>query len=236
VTTTAILTAAGSGDRLGHPIPKALVPIADAPLVVHAARRLLASNVVDALVVTAPPGVVGPMARVLHDAGIEPVIVIAGGATRQESVAAGLEALPPGAGDDVVIVHDAARPFAPVSLIRRVVRAVREGHSAVIPALPVADTIKQISAGDRVEYVVGTPDRSVLRAVQTPQGFSRALLEQAHAVAAQRPASDHATDDAGLVEELGEAVVVIRGSSRAMKITTQTDLRIASALFDEEPI
>jgi 2-C-methyl-D-erythritol 4-phosphate cytidylyltransferase len=235
MTTVAILTAAGSGTRLGRDVPKALVEVAGVPMVVHAARRLAASGVVDTIVVTAPRFLVDRMSDVVRgDAEVTvPVRVVAGGGTRQESVAAGLASAEEG--DDVVLVHDAARPFASPDLVRRVVDAVRAGHRAVVPGLPVVDTVKAVSAaphamstpGTAVEPVTSTPDRSVLRAVQTPQGFDRALLDRAHAVGADRDAHAHATDDAGLVEALGEPVVVVPGEESALKITTERDLYLA---------
>lgn len=252
MTTLAILTAAGSGTRLGRDLPKALVDLAGFPLVLHAARRLAASGVVDALVVTCPPGLgpdVGEL--VANDPQVAlPVRVVDGGSTRQASVAAGL-----GLADadvDVVLVHDAARPLAPPDLVRRVVAAVRHGRSAVVPGLPVVDTVKRVApapaarrqaqeppveTGDpQVERVVDTPDRGQLRAVQTPQGFSREVLVRAHREGAERAAAEHlaATDDAGLVEALGLAVHVVAGDEAAMKITTERDLLVAGLWSEEE--
>jgi 2-C-methyl-D-erythritol 4-phosphate cytidylyltransferase len=244
MSTLAILTAAGSGTRLGRDVPKALVEVDGVPLVLHAARRLAASGVVDRLVVTAPPGAAaGVRALLAADPLVGlPAEVVDGGGTRQASVAAGLACAPDDV--DVVLVHDAARPFAPAALVRRVVAAVRAGHPAVVPGLPVVDTIKTVSGGEpqgagaqergpvavAVEPVTGTPERAVLRAVQTPQGFDRALLERAHAAGAARAAADHlaATDDAGLVEALGEAVVVVPGDEAAMKITTERDMHLVA--------
>ncbi|MEL7976568.1 2-C-methyl-D-erythritol 4-phosphate cytidylyltransferase [Isoptericola sp. F-RaC21] len=251
MTTLAILTAAGSGTRLGRDLPKALVALAGFPLVVHAARRLAASGVVDTLVVTCPAGLDAAVRDVVaQDPHVDvPVRVVVGGATRQASVAAGLALAGPD--DDVVLVHDAARPLAPPRLVRRVVDAVRAGHGAVVPGLPVTDTVKRVapplavepvetshrvSTGPTVERVVETPDRALLRAVQTPQGFDRALLERAHAQGAARAAAEGlaATDDAGLVEALGETAWVVTGEEAAMKITTERDLQVASLLLEEE--
>jgi len=243
VTTLAILTAAGSGTRLGRDLPKALVGLAGFPLVVHAARRLASSGVVDTLVVTCPAGLDAAVRDVLaQDPHVDvPVRVVEGGTTRQASVAAGLELAGPG--DDVVLVHDAARPLAPPELVRRVVAAVRAGHRAVVPGLPVTDTVKRVAAapaeaagGPDVERVVETPDRALLRAVQTPQGFERTLLGRAHAEGAARAATEGraATDDAGLVEALGEDVHVVAGDEAAMKITTERDLLVAGLLLEEE--
>ncbi|HWV77586.1 MAG TPA: 2-C-methyl-D-erythritol 4-phosphate cytidylyltransferase [Isoptericola sp.] len=241
MTTLAILTAAGSGTRLGRDLPKALVALEGFPLVVHAARRLAASGVVDSLVVTCPAGLDAAVRDVVaQDPHVDvPVRVVEGGATRQASVAAGLALAGPD--DDVVLVHDAARPLAPPRLVRRVVEAVRAGHGAVVPGLPVTDTVKRVApassaGGAGVERVVETPDRAALRAVQTPQGFDRALLERAHARGANRATAEGlaATDDAGLVEALGETAYVVGGEETAMKITTERDLQVAALLLEEE--
>ena len=229
MTVAAVLVAAGNGSRLGHPLPKAFVAVGGVPLVVHAARSLLASGDVSMLVVVAPSGHVDEARALL--AGLPGrVVVVAGGAARQASVAAGLAALPDEA--DVVLVHDAARPFAPVELVRRVVAAVRAGHPAVVPALPVTDTVKRVGPGDGTgEPVLETVPRGPLRAVQTPQGFARDVLVAAHAAAAAG-AHDEATaasDDAGLVEAGGVPVWVVPGDERAGKITTAADLAVAAA-------
>jgi 2-C-methyl-D-erythritol 4-phosphate cytidylyltransferase len=237
MTTTAILTAAGSGTRLGRDLPKALVDLAGLPLVLHAARRLTASRVVDALVVTCPPGLTDVVRDTVgRDTLVDiPVRVVDGGATRQESVAAGLGLVP--AATDVVLVHDAARPLAPPGLVRRVVDAVHTGHRAVVPGLPVTDTVKRVTPAHLVdgtspvvEPVVDTPDRSQLRIVQTPQGFAYDVLVRAHAAGKQPTA----TDDAGLVEAIGEPVHVVVGDEAAMKITTERDLLVAGLLAAEE--
>jgi 2-C-methyl-D-erythritol 4-phosphate cytidylyltransferase len=235
VPTAAVLTAAGSGTRLGLPGPKALVELAGVPLVVHAARRLAASGVVLSVVVTVPPGR-GAGFRALLGGPVRPgigipVTVVEGGGSRQASVAAGLAAL--GDDVDVVLVHDAARALASPALIRSVEAAVRAGHRAVVPGLPVADTIKQVAEPvDGAAPVVATVPRATMRAVQTPQGFDRALLDAAHAAGADRAADEAtaATDDAALVEALGEQVWVVPGEESAMKITTTRDLAVAELL------
>lgn len=150
--------------------------------------------------------------------------VVVGGAERTDSVRAGLAA----AGSaDFVLVHDAARPLTPGSMIERVVSALRAGASAVIPVLPVADTIKRVGADGAVEATV---DRSDLRAVQTPQGFTAAALRAAYDAA---PGA-LATDDAGLVERAGGTVVTVPGDPLALKITTAFDLRVAEVLAQEQ--
>jgi 2-C-methyl-D-erythritol 4-phosphate cytidylyltransferase len=147
--------------------------------------------------------------------------VVAGGATRQDSVAAALAAVP--AGFPIILVHDAARAFAPSELVERVAAAVRDGHEAVIPVLPVIDTIKQV---DESGHVCATPVRSTLRAVQTPQGFRRDVLEAAH-----RAATDSLTDDAGLAELIGVRVFCVPGEEAALKITRPADLSTAERLM-----
>ncbi|WP_041574062.1 IspD/TarI family cytidylyltransferase [Cellulomonas gilvus] len=247
----AVLTAAGSGSRLGHVMPKALVPLRGEGLVVHAARRLRAAAGPDGrplvahLAVTAPAAHVDALRTALSAAGLadERVVVVPGGASRQASVAAGLAALAVAAGprgpdpDDVVLVHDAARPFVPPALVASVAAAVSGGHPAVVPGLPVTDTVKRVAAADDTgaARVRETVPREDLRAVQTPQGFTWELLSRAHAASA-RIAHDEAlaaSDDAGLVERLGEPVWVVAGDARAAKITTAHDLAVAELLGDE---
>ncbi|WP_298890779.1 2-C-methyl-D-erythritol 4-phosphate cytidylyltransferase [uncultured Serinicoccus sp.] len=157
------------------------------------------------------------------------VIVVPGGAERADSVRAGLAAL--SADLDVVLVHDAARAFTPTPVFDRVVAAVHAGHDAVVPALAVTDTVKQVAADGAVETVTATPDRAGLRAVQTPQGFRRATLERAHEQA--RGEARH-TDDAGMVEATGGRVAVVPGDPRALKVTTPGDLELAARWVDAE--
>ena len=145
---------------------------------------------------------------------------VAGGATRQESVRAGMAALAPDV--DVVLVHDVARPFVPSELISRVIAAVVAGADAVVPVLPVADTVKRV---DPAANVVETLDRSQLRIVQTPQGFGRSTLDIAHRVG---PLG--ATDDAALVEAMGGRVIAVDGAEEAFKITRPWDLVVAEAM------
>ena len=212
-----LVVAAGLGVRLGPGGPKALRSLAGEPLLVHAVRRVLAATSVGRVVVAAPASDVTAVRELLGPG----VTVVAGGATRQASVAAALASVPDGL--DIVLVHDAARALAPTTLVEAVAAAVRNGHDAVIPVLPVVDTVKEVAASGAV---VGTVDRSVLRAVQTPQGFRRAVLVAAHAGAA-----DEHTDDAGLVEKLGLPVHTVPGHEAAFKITKPLDLVLAEALI-----
>jgi 2-C-methyl-D-erythritol 4-phosphate cytidylyltransferase len=219
-----LVVAAGEGVRLGPGAPKALRQLAGEPLVVHAARGMAFAPSVGALVVAVPPDVVSDVCALLGPLGsLGPVTVVAGGATRQASVAAALGAAPPEF--DIILVHDAARAFAPVAMIERVVAGVRAGHGAVVPVLAVVDTIKQVDGSGRV---VATVDRSVLRVVQTPQGFRREVL-----VAAHHEAVDDLTDDAGLAEKIGVPVWTVPGDAAAMKITHPLDMRIAELLLND---
>jgi 2-C-methyl-D-erythritol 4-phosphate cytidylyltransferase len=220
----AIVPAAGRGERLGPGTPKALRALAGVPMLVRAVHSLAQSPSVELVVVVAPPESVAEVRALLPEDQLGATVsVVAGGATRQQSVRLGLSALPDQA--EVVLVHDAARPLVPVELVDAVVRAVWAGADAVVPALPVTDTVKAVNAQERV---TGTLDRAVLRSVQTPQGFRRSVLEQAHAKAADAP--QDSTDDAGLVEGLGVSVQVIAGHEEAFKVTRPIDLVLAEAL------
>jgi 2-C-methyl-D-erythritol 4-phosphate cytidylyltransferase len=198
-------------------------------------RRVLEAPSVGCVVVAAPADslvavgtLLAPVAAHTHTGGCAAegppgveVRVVAGGATRQLSVAAALAAVPDRYA--VILVHDAARALTPAHLVERVAQAVRDGHPAVIPVLPVVDTIKQVDVSGAV---LGTVDRSVLRAVQTPQGFRRDVLVAAHAAAV-----DDLTDDAGLAEKLGYTVQTVPGDEAALKVTRPFDLAIAEHLL-----
>jgi 2-C-methyl-D-erythritol 4-phosphate cytidylyltransferase len=209
MTVAAVLVAGGSGARLGADVPKAFVRVGGSTLIEHASRRFVRHVAHTVLVV--PAG---------WESEVSGSVVVTGGATRQESVDAGLRAVPDHV--EFVLVHDVARPFVPDAVINRVLAALRDGADAVIPGLPVTDTIKQI---DSSGAVVATVDRSALVAVQTPQGFRRAVLIDAHA-----RGGDGATDDAALVEALGGRVVVVPGAPEAFKITNRWDLLLAEAV------
>ena len=213
----AIIAAAGSGERLGADRPKAFVQLAGRTLLEHAFLSL--SSVVDEIVIAAPAGWEAEVRKVVG----ESAKVVVGGPSRSASISNAMEAVSPDI--NLVLVHDAARALASSDLARRVLDALAAGEVAVIPALPVTDTIKSIN---RESYVSMTPDRTFLRAVQTPQGFTRAVLMRAHA------RGEEATDDAALVESLGEKVKVIEGEARAMKITTVQDLTTASHFIHGE--
>lgn len=221
--TAAVVPAAGKGMRLGPGAPKALRPLGGSPLLVHAVRALSLARGVDVVVVAAPEDEVDMVRALLSEVVSDAELtVVAGGDTRQSSVARALIALP--ADVDVVLVHDAARPLVPVEMVERVAAAVRAGSPAVIPVLGLVDTVKTVDAEGRV---VATPDRAQLRAVQTPQGFTRTVLQQAHAQAEV----DDVTDDAGLVERQGVEVATVDGHEEAFKVTRPMDLVLAEAVL-----
>ena len=191
-------------------MPKAFVEVDRRTLLEHAAARFADYP----CVVVAPPGWL-ERARELVDA-----VVVEGGLTRQDSVDAGLRAVPDTV--DAVLVHDVARPLVPAAVIERVVRALQHAD-AVIPALAVTDTVKRVDADG---VVLATLDRADLVAAQTPQGFRREVLVTAHARAVHR----ESTDDAALVEACGGRVVVVAGDEAAFKITTPRDLALAEVI------
>ncbi|MEO6794055.1 MAG: 2-C-methyl-D-erythritol 4-phosphate cytidylyltransferase [Mycobacterium sp.] len=215
--TVAVVPAAGSGVRLGAGVPKAFFLLGGKTLVERAVAGLRESGVVDQVVVAVPPDRTDEAKLMLG----RTATVVAGGADRVESVRLALES----AGEpDFVLVHDAARPLTPPALIVRVVEALRAGHRAVVPALPVPDTIKAVDVNG---VVLGTPERAGLRAIQTPQGFASELLLRAYQ---QSGAATEFTDDASMVELLGAQVQVVEGDPLAFKITTALDVVLAEAL------
>jgi 2-C-methyl-D-erythritol 4-phosphate cytidylyltransferase len=198
-------------------MPKAFVPLCGRPLLWHCVAALLAAGCAEVVVAVGADHHDRTRAAVADVSGR--VRIVTGGAHRCDSVQAALRSVP---NAEVVLVHDAARCLTPVSVIRAVAHAVLAGQRAVVPVLPVVDTIKQINSDGRV---VSTVDRAVLRVVQTPQGFAGDLLRRAH----QAPAGP-VTDDAGLVEALGVPVTTLPGHPHAFKITTPFDLIVAEAV------
>jgi 2-C-methyl-D-erythritol 4-phosphate cytidylyltransferase len=215
-----VLVAAGSGQRLGAGLPKALVTLSGRPILDWALDAFLGHREIAQVVVVAPGGSVEGIASQLPPARI-PVLVVAGGPSRSESVRRGLAAL---AGPiDYVLIHDAARPLVPARVISDVITALRNGADAVIPVLPVVDTIKRV---DSTDTVTETIDRTELRRVQTPQGFRRSTLQAAYLAAPELTASD----DAAIAEAHGDKVVAVPGDEDSFKITTPHDLRLAELL------
>lgn len=221
-----IVVAAGAGTRLGADAPKAFVGIDQHSILRHALRGVFDAAPAQ-VVVVAPAGREGDaQTHAAEGAGDrrDLVSVVTGGATRQESVAAGLAAVWPDV--ETVLVHDAARALTPGAVFDRVVAAVESTGAGVVPVLPVVDTIKQVD-GERIAAGV---DRSQLAAAQTPQGFPRAVLEKAYASATQ----EH-TDDAALVAAAGAEVRAVPGDARAFKITLPADLERAQRLVAPIP-
>lgn len=219
-TTWAIIVAAGSGERLGAGRPKAFVALGDRVLLAESLERLDASVWIDAVVVAVPAGW-EEAAIVLAEELVASKVaaVVAGGATRVESVRAALAEVP----DDalVVIVHDAARPLVDDAVLERLLEPLAEGVDGVVPGLPLADTVKRIERG----FVAETVDRSALVGVQTPQAFTAAALRDAYSDAAPTDA----TDCASLVEARGGRIRVVAGDVRLLKITTQADLALVES-------
>ncbi|HEU5062857.1 MAG TPA: 2-C-methyl-D-erythritol 4-phosphate cytidylyltransferase [Solirubrobacterales bacterium] len=227
---TAVIAAAGSGERLGAGGPKAFVPVAGRPMIEWSIAAFRACDSVRSIVVAAPPGHVGDLAG--HDLGVVP-----GGATRAQSVANALEAV----GTDYVAIHDAARPLLTPELVEALVADLDAAPDAagVIAAAPVTDTIKRAvkqssgqltpnTVANRPLAIEGTEDRDELWAAQTPQVFRVEALREALA-AAERP--EEATDEAMLVERAGGTVLIHPVAEQNLKVTTPLDLQVAELLL-----
>ena len=212
----AIIAAAGQGTRLGADLPKAYVELAGRTLMEHSVRAMIDAGVDHIIVETAR--------RILAD--YPDVQLVHGAGERVDSVWRGIQAIPTTDDDAVVLIHDSARALTPPDMIRRVAQAVTGDVRAVIPVLPVADTIKRVA--DTV--VVDTPARADLRIVQTPQAFRLGTLREANQTYFRDP-SFVVTDDASLVEHLNIPVHCVPGDPLAMKITTPIDLTLAAALL-----
>jgi 2-C-methyl-D-erythritol 4-phosphate cytidylyltransferase len=216
----ALIVAAGRGERLGSDRPKALVTLGGKPMLEWSVDALRLVEQVTRIVVALPAGELS--------AAPAGTVAVAGGAVRSESVRCALRACPTG---DPVVVHDAARPLAPVSLFSQALGQLERSRAdAVIAAAPVSDTIKEVAA-DGVT-VARTLDRARLWAVQTPQVFRRAVLERVLTEASDAVLAA-ATDDAWLVEQAGGVIEVVESSPANLKVTTPTDLRLAELLLAE---
>ena len=227
--TVAIVPAAGSGNRMGRELSKQYLALGGMPLLVHTLNVFERCPVVDALLVVVPPSDVEavrtemlPRWSLKKLAGIVP-----GGKERQDSVRAGIEALD--RETELVVIHDAVRPFITVELIENCIRAAAEEGAATV-GVPVKDTVKEVGADGRVTR---TCDRNLLWLTQTPQAFRRDIIENAHRAAVRD--GYRGTDDTSLVERLGIAVRMIRGDYGNIKITTPEDLVIAEALLAALP-
>jgi len=216
----ALIPAGGIGARLGHRTPKQFLALRGGSILTATVRHFARHPAIDAVVVAAPAAHLERARRAVRDLGRGRITVVAGGATRQESVWLALQAAPVDA--TIAVVHDAVRPFITRGLIDTVLAAARNGGAAIC-ALPIAETVKRVRDG----WVEMTVDRADLWTVQTPQAFRVDLLREAHEKA--RRDGIVGTDDAALVERLGHSVAVVRGIEGNLKITTPGDLRRARA-------
>jgi 2-C-methyl-D-erythritol 4-phosphate cytidylyltransferase len=221
-----IIVAAGRGSRVGGSELKQFRWVAGKPMLLHSVQAFLARPDVCTVVCVLPDQYAADPPPWLFQSDLDRLLLSVGGAQRADSVRNGLEDLAPEA--RVVLVHDAARPLVTDETIDRVITAARAGQSA-IAAVPVIDTLKEVDAAGRI---VRTVDRTGLWRAQTPQGFPRGVLEAAHRDAAAQQIT--ATDDAALLERLGHAVIVVRGSERGLKVTEEGDFRRAELLFPLE--
>ena len=215
----AIIPAAGSGVRLGADVPKAFLALGGLSLLTRSALAM--STVADVLIIAAPDDSLDEASAQLAQVDAE-IHIVAGGEHRQESVANALRMVPEDV--SIVLVHDAARPLVPVEVTQNVVAAIRGGAKAVIPVLPLVDTIKRVNNNG---MAIETVDRNQLRRVQTPQGFDRTTLDLAY----ENP-EVVATDDAGLMDALGIPVLTVAGDERSLKITTMADVKHALSLLE----
>jgi 2-C-methyl-D-erythritol 4-phosphate cytidylyltransferase len=216
--TAAILLAAGSSSRMDG-VDKLWAEVHGVPLVAYSLRTLADLEAVNIVVAVASAARHEKLREVLDGGAQAKLRCVEGGARRQDSVAAGLAAVPDA---DWYLVHDAARPLVTAEVCERVLAAARE-RGAALPAVPVVDTVKRVAEDGRV---LETVDRSTLRAAHTPQAFAGALLRRAHA-----EVTSDVTDDAAQVEALGETVFVVPGDPRNIKVTTPADLGVVRALL-----
>jgi 2-C-methyl-D-erythritol 4-phosphate cytidylyltransferase len=220
----AVILAGGSGARLGADVPKAFLELGGSSILSMAVRAAEGSPAIGQVLAVVPAGYED---RARDAISSDPVVVVPGGATRSASVRAALQALDDsGAQADVVVCHDAARPFASADLFTTVVRGIEGDVDGVIPVIPLPDTVKRVRDG----RVVTTERRDELALAQTPQAFRRAVLRSAHDRAATEDLEF--TDDAGLVEWTGGTVRVVPGEPENFKITTRADVQLARAMIE----
>jgi 2-C-methyl-D-erythritol 4-phosphate cytidylyltransferase len=221
----ALVPAAGRGLRMGGSVPKQFLSIGGEPLIVQSLRILQAAPVVGQIILAVPPADIEYCEReiVLRHRFTKVTKVVAGGAERQDSVRHALAQVP--SDTDIVLIHDAVRPFVTQRMIEEVVAASRKEGAAII-ALPMRDTVKQVRADGMIERTV---DRTPLWLAQTPQAFRRDWIETAHRNA--HAEGVRATDDAFLVEWLGYSVAVVEGSGENIKVTRPEDLVIGEAIL-----
>ncbi|WP_270626035.1 IspD/TarI family cytidylyltransferase [Varibaculum timonense] len=245
-----VVTAAGSGTRLGHNEPKALVNLAGKPILHHALCGLEPLGDLAGVAITAPANYLETFTQIAREAALSyPWTVLPGGSSRQKSVYEGLKGLlsfEPGNGQlpandptAIVLIHDAARALTPIAQFERVCQAVESGCPAVVPATELIDTVREVKGdtftrqGLKITPAGSTPDRSRLRCVQTPQGFVGDIIFAAHDRAREESICEgEAVDDAVLVATLGHEQYFVPGSMRALKITYPLDLKLATWLAE----
>jgi len=220
----AVIVAAGQGVRMGAPVPKPFLPVAGVPLLIRTIRSLTSSALVKHLILVVAAEWEPSCQQLLEQYGpfAAPLSLVHGGAARQDSVRLGLAALEPDC--DIVVIHDAARPFITAEVIDQSV-AVAAACGGALVATPVRDTVKRVSPEN---IVIETIPRHDLWLAQTPQTFQVPLIRDAHARAQQHGVM--ATDDAALVEWAGGQVKIVPGDVRNFKITTPEDLQMAEAI------
>ncbi len=221
----AVIAAAGRGERMGAPINKVYLPLGDRPILLHSLNPFESSGLVDGYAVVVPPDEVAFCRVLLASYRLRKLVaVVAGGPTRQESVAKGLRAF--SEDWELIAVHDGARPLLTLELLEDAIRRASSA-GAVVVGVPAKDTVKIVEEGRILE----TPERSRLYLAQTPQVFRRELLAKAYAEAERT--GFQGTDDASLVERLGVPVEVLEGSYENIKVTTPGDLSLARAIWEQ---
>ena len=220
----AVIVAAGSASRMGG-IDKVMAPVGGEPMIVRTVRAFQDCDAIREIVVVTREDLIRPITSLLSSMD-KVIAVVAGGASRQESVHLGLNTLSKKV--QLAAIHDGARPLVSYEVIDRTVRAANT-YGAAAPAIPVKDTIKRVQGG----VVTDTPDRASLRAVQTPQVFDFDLLRGALKKAKEERAQ--VTDDCSAVERMGFCVKIVEGDERNIKVTTPMDLKIAEMLLEELP-
>jgi len=229
----AILPAAGLGTRMGAETPKQFLELAGTPIVILSLRRIASCPLVtDLIVATRADGIDRLEERIAKEKFKQPVRVVKGGDSRQESVASALREVP--SDTEIVLVHDAVRPFVTVDQIKRVIEEARRCQAAIlgIPAMDTVKEVKRASLPEDVALITATVPRERVVLAQTPQAFATKLLKEAFARAQEDGVN--ASDEAGLVERLGHDVHVVLGSERNMKITKPADMELARFYLDRE--
>ncbi|MGH9454417.1 MAG: 2-C-methyl-D-erythritol 4-phosphate cytidylyltransferase [Terriglobia bacterium] len=226
MSTLAIIPAAGSGTRMGSGTPKQFLALEGVPIFIHTLRKFIASSAVDdVFLALRPEEMARAQAEIDRENFERPPRLTPGGSSRQETVARALRQAP--RGTQIVIVHDAVRPFVEPEMIQRIVDAARKEGAAIF-AIPTVDTVKQVEH----QVIMGTMPRERIALAQTPQAFRYDLIHEAFEKAAAE--GFHGTDESSLIEHLGSKVAVLMGSDRNIKITKPSDLPLARLYIVQE--